>query len=64
MDYAKALFALHVRKMAGQRVGMSMPTGLGEEEKQRFMSENFELAVEGVLNEIDWTMRIIDKQGE
>lgn len=64
MDYTKALFALQVRNMAGQHLGFEVPTGSSAEERQKFMTENFERAVENVLSEIDWTMRVIDKQGQ
>lgn len=62
MDYAKALFALKVRETAGQRLAAHMPDDVLEEDEMAYFLENYESAVEGVLNEIDWTMRIIDKQ--
>jgi len=63
MDYTKALFAFHVRQLAGQRVMTQMPKDLEDDEKEEYRTEHYEGAVESVLSEIDWTMRIIDKQG-
>lgn len=63
MDYNKALFAVHVRQLATDRLNQDMPPNLDYEAKTAYMLENFEGAVESVLAEIDWTMRTIDKQG-
>jgi hypothetical protein len=63
MDYDKAIFALHITRLANERLNAQRPRDLDREGKIVYHIENFPEAVEGVLSEVDWTMRIIDKQG-
>jgi hypothetical protein len=63
MDYDKAIFAVHIMRLANERLNGQRPRELDREEKIAYHIEHFEGAVENVLGEVDWTMRIIDKQG-
>ena len=63
MDYSKALFAFHVRELAGIRMARAMPKDMSSDDVDRWRLEHYEATVEGVLSEVDWTIRIIDKQG-
>lgn len=63
MNYDKAIFAVHVMRLANERLNSERPRDLDREGKIAYHIENFEGAVENVLGELDWTTRIIDKQG-
>lgn len=64
MDYTKAIFAVHITRLANERLNSQRPRELAGEEKTAYRLEHFESAVEEVLSEVDWAMRIIDKQAK
>lgn len=60
MDYAKAVFALEVRKLAANYLNRDMPPGISDSEKQKYWVANYPNAVKQVITEVHQTWKLID----